>query len=194
MIFENIEIDVNKEIILQIIVKTINDIVDLDELILTLLIFDVYSRMHIMNSSISSINKRAIIIDKIMIEVRKFRAERQVPDVLNTRNDLIIILIHDLFLNSNVLIWRESKNNNQRDKWTESFKFLDIDDEIYKIELLSESIHFWSIVIRSYLIESLLDVEPINDNEPENVQSIDENVCVNKRFYHSGKLIDNLIA
>jgi hypothetical protein len=104
MIFENIEIDVNKEIILQIIVKTINDIVDLDELILTLLIFDVYSRMHIMNSSISSINKRAIIIDKIMIEVRKFRAERQVPDVLNTRNDLIIILIHDLFLNSNVLI------------------------------------------------------------------------------------------
>jgi hypothetical protein len=31
---------------------------------------------------------------------------------LNIRNDLIIISIHDLLLNSNVLIWQE--NNNQR--------------------------------------------------------------------------------
>jgi hypothetical protein len=53
MIFENIEIDINKEIILQMIVKAVNDIVDSDELMLTLLIFDSYSRMHVMNSSIS---------------------------------------------------------------------------------------------------------------------------------------------
>jgi hypothetical protein len=98
------EIRINKEIILQMIVKTINDTVDSYELMLTLLIFDVYSRMHIMNSSISSINQRAIAIEKAMIEMKKFKAERQVADALNTRNDLIIISIHDLFLNSNVLI------------------------------------------------------------------------------------------
>jgi hypothetical protein len=70
----------------------------------TLLVFDAYSRMHVMNSSISSINQRAMTIEKAMIEMRKFKVERQVADALNTRNDLIIISIHDLLLNSNVLI------------------------------------------------------------------------------------------
>jgi hypothetical protein len=106
MIFENLdnETDVNKKIMLQMIVKAINNTVDLDELMLTLLIFDVYSRMHVMNSSTSSIIQRAMIIEKVMIEVRKFRTERQVADVLNIRNDFIVISIHDLSLNSNVLI------------------------------------------------------------------------------------------
>jgi hypothetical protein len=31
-------------------------------------------------------------------------------------------------------------------------------------------------MIKSYLIESIVDVESINDDEPENVQSIDENI------------------
>jgi hypothetical protein len=104
MIFENIDIVTSKEIMLQMTVKTVNDTADSDELMSKLLIFDVYSRMHVMNSSISSINQRAMTIEKAMIEMRKFRAERQVADALNIRNDLIIISIHDLFLNSNVLI------------------------------------------------------------------------------------------
>jgi hypothetical protein len=106
MILKNLdnETDINKNIILQMIVKTINDIVDFDELISTLLIFDAYSRMHVMNSSTSSINQRAMTIKKVMTEVKIFRAERQVADALNTRNDLIITSIHDLLLNSNVLI------------------------------------------------------------------------------------------
>jgi hypothetical protein len=48
--------------------------------------------------------------------------------------------------------------------------------EICKIELSSESIDFRSTVIKSYLVESSVDVESINDDESENVQSIDENV------------------
>ncbi len=105
VIFENLnETEVSKEIILQMIVKAINDTVDSDELVLTLLIFDVYSRMHVMNSSTSSINQRTMTIEKVMTEVRKFRIERQIADALNIRNDLIIISIHDLLLNSNVLI------------------------------------------------------------------------------------------
>jgi hypothetical protein len=105
MIFEDLdETDMIKKITLQMTVKTINDTVDSDELILTLLVFDAYSRMHVMSSSISSINQRAMTIEKVMTEVRKFRAERQVADALHTRNDLIVISIHDLSLNSNVLI------------------------------------------------------------------------------------------
>jgi hypothetical protein len=68
MIFENIEIVIDKEIILQMIVKTINDINDFDELKSTLLVFDVYSRMHVMNFSISSISQRVMTIEKAMIE------------------------------------------------------------------------------------------------------------------------------
>jgi hypothetical protein len=104
MIFENIEIDISKKIILQMTVKAINDTVGLDELVSTLLIFDAYSRMHAMNSSISSISQRAMIIEKAMTEMRKFRAERQIADALNTRNESIVTPIHDLSLNSNVLI------------------------------------------------------------------------------------------
>jgi hypothetical protein len=114
-----------------------------------------------MNSSISSINQRAIAIEKAMTEMRKFRTEWQVEDALNIRNESIVTSIHDLSLNSNVLIWRE--NNNQRDKWIESFKLLDMNDEICKIELSSESIDFRSTVIKSFLIESSVEVESIVD-------------------------------
>jgi hypothetical protein len=111
MIAENLEINesdnetrINEEIILQMIVKAINDTTDFDELMSTLLVFDVYSRMHAMNSSNSFITQRALIIEKVMMKIKKFRAERQVADALNTRNESIITSIHDLSLNSNVLI------------------------------------------------------------------------------------------
>jgi hypothetical protein len=102
MIIENLDVD--KKIALQMIVKAINDTVDSDDLMLILLIFETYSRMHVMNSSISSIIQRAMTIEKAMIEIRKFRIERQIVDALNIRNDSIIISIHDLSLNSDVLI------------------------------------------------------------------------------------------
>jgi hypothetical protein len=105
MIFENLnDTEISKEIILQMIIKTINDTADSDELVSTLLVFEAYSRMHAMNSSISSINQRTMTIEKAMIEMRKFRAERQVADALNTRNESIVISIHDLSINSDVLI------------------------------------------------------------------------------------------
>jgi hypothetical protein len=174
MIFENL--DVNKKIVLQMIVKVINDTVDSDDLVLILLIFEAYFRMHVMNLSTSSIIQRVMIIEKAMIEIRKFRAESQIVDALNIRNYSIVISIHDLHLNSDVLVWRED-NVNQRDKWIESFKFLNIDDETCKIVLSSESIDFRSIVIKSFLIESINDVESTieiqSTSEIEDIQSSD---------------------
>jgi hypothetical protein len=102
MIFENL--DVNKKIVLQMIVKAINDTIDFDDLMFILLIFETYFRMHVMNFSSSSIIQRVIVIEKTMIEIRKFEVERQMIDDLNIRNDSIITSIHDLFLNSDVLI------------------------------------------------------------------------------------------
>jgi hypothetical protein len=106
MIFENLdnETGISKKTVLQMIVKAINDTAESDELMPILLIFEAYPRIHTMNSPIPSISQRAMTIEKAMTEMRKFRAERQVADALNTRNDLIVTPIHDLFLNSNVLI------------------------------------------------------------------------------------------
>ncbi len=179
MIFENLntESTISKEIILQMIVKAINDTIDFDELMLILLIFEAYLCMHVMNSLTLSIIQRVMIIEKAIIEIRKFRAERQVIDALNIWNDSIIISIHDLSLNLNVLIWREN-NVNQRDKWIESFKLLNIEDEMCKIVLSSESTDFRITVIKLFLIESINNVESIIENvqstlEIENIQSSD---------------------
>ncbi len=175
MIFENLESTISKEIVLQTIVKAINDTIDPDELMLTLLIFEAYSRMHVMNLSTSSIIQRIMTIEKAMIEIRKWRAERQIIDALNIRNDSIVISIHDLCLNSDVLMWRD--NLNQRDKWIESFKLLDIEDETCKIVLSSKSIDFRSTVIKSFLIKFINDVESTNEiqsiSEIEDIQSSD---------------------
>jgi hypothetical protein len=66
-----------------------------------------------MNVSSFTINQRAIAMQKAMKEVQKFIATRQMNDALNTRNELIITLIHELSLNSSVLVFRESKGINQ---------------------------------------------------------------------------------
>ncbi len=104
MIVDDLRIDIIKEMTLQMIVKAINDTVDLDELVLTLLMFDSYSRMHAMNLSTLTISQRTSIIEKAMTEVRKIRTERQVADALNARNDSIVNFVHDLSLNSDVLV------------------------------------------------------------------------------------------
>ncbi len=101
------------EIALQMTFKVINDSIEFDDLIFTLLMFDVYFRMIEMNASSFTITQRAIAMKKTMKEVQKFIATRQMNDALNSRNDLIITLIHELSLNSFVLIFRESKDFNQ---------------------------------------------------------------------------------
>jgi hypothetical protein len=105
--------NIDFEIALQMTFKAINDSIELDELILTLLIFEAYSRMIEMNASSSTIIQRTIAMKKTMKEVQKSIAIRQMNDALNTRNDPTIILIHGLSLNSPVLVFREGKDFNQ---------------------------------------------------------------------------------
>jgi hypothetical protein len=64
-----------------------------------------------------------------------------------------------------------------------------MNDEICKIELSSESIDFRSTVIKSYLVESIADVQSIDENvqsindvESENVQSTDSSNVENQNF------------
>ncbi len=102
-------IDLNST--LQMTFKALNDSIELNELIFTLLVFEEYLRMIEMNASSSTIIQRFIAMRKAMNEVRKSIAARQVNDALNTRNDSFSILIHFLSLNSNVLVYRERNDN-----------------------------------------------------------------------------------
>ncbi len=74
VIFENLESTINKKIILQMIVKAINNTIDFDQLMLILLIFKTYSCMHVMNLSTSSI---IIIIDHTRFDVDFSRLMRE---------------------------------------------------------------------------------------------------------------------
>jgi hypothetical protein len=58
-------------------------------------------------------------------------------------------LIHNLSLNSSMLIFRENKDN-QSEAWKEFFKLLNIQSESAIIELSNESIKFRSISVKSY--------------------------------------------
>jgi hypothetical protein len=102
--------NIDLEITLQMTFKVINDSIEFDELISILLVFEAYFRMIEMNVSSFTIIQRAIAMKKTMKEVQKFIAIRQMNDALNTRNGSIF-LIHELSLNSLVLIFREGKDN-----------------------------------------------------------------------------------
>jgi hypothetical protein len=107
-----LEIDSNS--ILQMIFKTLNDSINFDDLIFTLLVFDAYSRMNEMNVSSSTIIQRFIAMRKAMNEVRKLNIIRQLNDALNIRNDSFSILIHNLSQNSDVLVYREENDSQSK--------------------------------------------------------------------------------
>jgi hypothetical protein len=92
---------------LQIVFKAINDTTSPDGLVPTLLTFSAYPRITELDMLSLTVAQHVNIIKKAMAEVRKVRAERQVVDILAQRNSPRISYIHDLLLNSLVLVWRE---------------------------------------------------------------------------------------
>jgi hypothetical protein len=103
-------LDIQFDLALQMTLKIINDSMRSNELVLTLLVFDAYSRM--IESDVSSIiTERAVVMRKIMNEIRKDIASRQINNAINTRNDSFTEIIHDLSLNSDVLMFREKNTD-----------------------------------------------------------------------------------
>jgi hypothetical protein len=73
-----------------------------------------------------------------------------VNDALNTRNESSITSIHDLSLNSQVLVFWESIENNRSETWKGSYKLLNIQDKSAIIDLSNDSTKCRSISIKSY--------------------------------------------
>jgi hypothetical protein len=100
-------LDINKDIALQIAFKAINDSASLNGLIPTLLVFRAY--LYIVKSDAPNpiVIKQAAALKKAIKEVKKLRAERQVINALNMHNRPKTTAIHNLPLNSPILVWRE---------------------------------------------------------------------------------------
>jgi hypothetical protein len=103
---------IDLESALQMSFKTLNDSTKLDNLISTLLMFETYFKM-IDDVFSSTIIQRAIVMRKIMNEIKRLMIIRQMNDVLNTRNESSITFIHDLSLNSQVFVFRKKIEKNR---------------------------------------------------------------------------------
>lgn len=67
-----------------------------------------------------------------MEEVDRLRPNRQINDALNTRNGPATAALHDLAVNSDVLVWREG-NANKNGNWTGPFTLLGIENETFSV-------------------------------------------------------------
>ena len=96
--------DFIKEIRLQIIIKVVNDIIEYNDLVSTLLVFETYFR--IINDDALSlfIIEKVKVIKIAMNEIVKLYVKRQTINVLYQRNDPQIIKIHNNSIDSSILI------------------------------------------------------------------------------------------
>ena len=86
------------------IVKAVNDTIEYNDLVFTLLVFEIY--FHIINDDASSLSiiERSKVIKIIMNEVVKLYTRRQTNDILYQRNDFQIMRIYDLSIDFSILI------------------------------------------------------------------------------------------
>ena len=158
--------NIQKELALQMAVKAVNDTAGPDGLVPTLLVYGAYPRMSNLDPPAPSITERAAAIRKAMAEIVKLRAKQTVSNALHHRNGPNTTPVHNLPLNSEVLVWRESGN------WTGPYRLLAVEDETCCVQLPSGPTNFRSTSVKPYFRpENTHDVEP---DEPEAPAELDE--------------------
>ncbi|THC93999.1 hypothetical protein EYZ11_006508 [Aspergillus tanneri] len=145
--------NIDREMILQMAVKAVNDSAGPDGIIPTLLVFGAYPRMTDMDPPSPSVVKRAEAIRAATKEVRRLHAERQVNDALAMRNGPNIITTLDLPLQSDVRVWREKGG------WKGPYKLLAVDGETCTVDMLHGPTKFRSTVVKPYHREELPEGE-----------------------------------
>jgi hypothetical protein len=136
--------DIQKELALQMAVKAVNDTAGPDGLVPTLLVYGAYPRMSNLDPPAPSITDRAAAIRKAMAEIVKLRARQTVNSALHHRNGPDTTSVHDLPLNSEVLIWRESGN------WTGPYRLLAVEGETCRVQLSSGPTSFRTTSVKPY--------------------------------------------
>lgn len=98
---------IKADLVLQMFFKAINNLVGFNRLILILLIFDVYFRITKINIPSLIITWRVLTMQKTINEIQKYIVSHQVNNVLNTQNRPSTRSMHNLSINSPVLVYRE---------------------------------------------------------------------------------------
>ena len=140
-------------------VKAVNDTAGLDGLVPTLLVYGAYLRISKLDPPAPSIMEWAAAIWKAMADVVKLWAKQTVNNALHHRNGPNTTLVHDLPLNSEVLVWRESG------KWTRPYCLLAVENKMCCVQLLSGPTSFKSTSVKPYFqSKNTYDIKP---DEPE---------------------------
>lgn len=134
----------NKEVILQMAVKAVNDSAGPDGIVPTLLVFGAYPRMTKDSPAPPSITARAEAIHKAMKEVRRFYAERQIKGALAMRNGPDTEPVLALPLQSDVRVWREKEG------WKGPYKLLSMNGETCTIQMPDGPKNFRSTTVKPY--------------------------------------------
>jgi hypothetical protein len=91
-------------------VKAINNTAGPDGLVPTLLVYGAYLRISNLGPPTPSITEQAAAIRKVIAEIVKLRAKQIVNNALHYRNGPNTTPVHNLPLNSKVLVWHKSGN------------------------------------------------------------------------------------
>ena len=173
---------ISKHFILQMAVKAVNDTAGPDGLVPTLPVFGAYPRMTESDPPTPSIIQRATAIRRAMDEIAKIRAKRQINDALNQRNGPSVMPIHDVPLNSPVLVWREG-NAGHSGKWTGPFPLLGINRETCHVQLPHGPADFWSTAVKPYHVSEEKEAEEENEggtNDEIEIPNENENTPTNQ--------------
>jgi hypothetical protein len=158
--------DIDKDMALQMAFKAINDSAGPNGLIPTLLVYGAYPRMTDNEVSPTSVTQRALAVKKAMDEIRKIRAEKQVAGALNMRNGPDTAQIHQLTLNSPVLVYREG-NTGQGGSWEGPYRLVAIHGEDCVLALPNGNATFRSTSVKPFLTETPLDDTDLPDTQAE---------------------------
>ena len=161
---------IDREMILQMPVKAVNDSAGPDGIIPTLLVFGAYPRMTEMDPPSPSVIKRAEAIRAATKEIRRLHAERQVNDALAMRNGSNIITTLNLPLQSDVRVWREKGG------WKGPYKLLAVDGETCTVDMPHGPTKFRSTIVKPYYREETLEGEGAQRRVVADDDQVDQNI------------------
>lgn len=162
---------VQKSIILQVAVKSVNDTAGPNGLVPTLLVFGTYPRMTYLDPPAPSIVQRARAIKKAMEEVSKLNARRQVTEALRTRNGPQTNKIHSIHIGGQVLVWRIHKK-----QWDGPYELLDMNNETATIQLPHGPTQFRSTSVKPYNTENSNSKSTSQDEKQDSDNNLDTHI------------------
>jgi hypothetical protein len=151
---------IDKEIMLQMAVKAINDSAGPDGIVPTLLVFGAYPRLTEMDPPSSLVTKRAEAICAATKKVRRLYTERRVKDALTMRNGPDTKKTLDLPLQSDVRVWRKKEG------WTGPYKLLATKEETCTIDMPQGPAKFRLTAVKLYFTEQPCQEELKVPEEP----------------------------